>query len=766
MGIWLLHYIVSPDIAGVAPTIGVPWLPVGIGVAGLMLFGIRAWPGIFVGSCLTWGLIQHDPWSAVLIDAAGESMSIVLIVWLLRVWEYRPTLNRYQDALILIAAVAVGRIVSSGINVLDSIASVWLDTRPNAAVVQAAAGVGRHGGFLVVNPALLALAARWWANSTVGAVLVVPLLAFLTPADDRRRTGTRMELGLWVITASVWLVISLSPSGSSLRLPLLAAALAVVVWGALRFGVAVASVGTLIFSMTATIGFGLQLGAFAGVQGREGIDIVWGFLGLLTGAALFLTALLSGLEETQRRVAESFERYRRLFFANPSPMWAEEVATGRIVVVNDAAMRTYGFVEEEFLRQRSGDLLVGGQHLPLAHNGVDQPIAATHRTASGRELDVELTSVPMDLDGTPLRACVINVVGEQNDLRLAVLNATDLERQQLGRHIRDRLGPYLSHLGTVVEAMGATANPNELIDGEQLTSMEQDSVAATALCRELSRGVSLIHYVSGDLIEALRRLPKELKVGSGPEVQMSVHPFAPVRLPLERCEHVYSVVREALRMALFRRGVRCVYFVIDVTTDALEIMVEDDGDPAESDHDAESSAVSAMGVRAAAAHARLDIGPSEEGGTRVRIECLQTVDASQSAFPEQSSARAEDELVPAASANPRRARSSSGQAGLAARFPARLCLRCYGCGRTRLLAIRRCPPRIVRAAAAAPMGGERGCGGRSTARRPAPGACGVFRIRRPMARPRPRSLDYGAHRWRRRDARRDSRRSIAEALVG
>jgi len=135
VGVWLLHHILRPDIAGVAPTLGVPWLAVGVGVAGLMLFGTRAWPGVFAGSCITWGVIQHDLWSAVLIDAAGETMSIVLIVWLFRIWDYRPSLERYQDALILVSAVALGRVVSSGFDILASIAAVWLDTRPNAGVV-------------------------------------------------------------------------------------------------------------------------------------------------------------------------------------------------------------------------------------------------------------------------------------------------------------------------------------------------------------------------------------------------------------------------------------------------------------------------------------------------------------------------------------------------------------------------------------------------------------------------------------------------------
>ena len=667
VGVWLLHHILWPDMATVAPTLGVPWLAVGIGVAGLMLFGTRAWPGVFAGSCITWGVIQHDVWSVVLIDAAGESMSIVLIVWLFRVWDYRPSLDRYQDALILVAAVALGRVVSSSIDILASIAAVWLDTRPNAAVLKAAVGVGRSGDLLVVHPALFAFALRWWANSTVGVVLVVPLLAFLVPAGDRRQPAPRQELGAWALAVCGWLVAAVTLPGLAPRFTLLAGALALVVWAALRFGVAVASVGTLVFSMCAAVGFGLQLGTFAGIGGREGVEVVWGFIGLLTGAGLFLTALLSGLERVQRQSAASVERSRRLFFANPTPIWAYELATGRIVAVNAAAVEAYGYAEEAFLQLSRHDLHFAGKPpadgAARAAGDAVHVSTATHRTASGRELDVEVTSVPVELDGTALRVCLIDVVGEREDLRLAVLNATDRVRQRLGHQVREGLGPTLARLestiGELLEAIGRGIP----VRRDRLVSIEQDSVVATKMCRQLSRGASLIHFVSGDLVEALRRLSEELTVDGGPEIQVSVHSFAPVRLPLERCEHIYGLARDAVRAASLRPDVHSVRVAVDVTTAAIEMTIEDDGRPAEAGQESDTSEAFAMGVRASAAHARLEAGPSPVGGNRVKVECRQAVDVPPMAPMERSAAAAVElyrPWAPAAGARPPAGNDTSG----------------------------------------------------------------------------------------------------------
>lgn len=634
-GIWLLRRILAPGMAAIAPTLGLPWLPVGIGVSGLLLFGTRAWPGVFVGSCIVWGVVQGDAWGTVLIDAAGEALSIVLIARMLSAWHYRPSLSRYQDVLILIAAAALGRLVSSSIDIIATLAAPWLDTRTSVRVVLEAAGVVRTGNALTVSSAVLALAARWWANSAVGVVLVVPLLGFFTAASERRHLGTRAERWLWMFASLAWLLAAWTLHGSAPRVAILGAALVLVVWAARRFGVAIASIGTLVFSMAATLGFGLQLGTFAGVGGRVGIEVAWGFIGLLTGAGLFLSALLSGLDRAQQQSAASAERYRRLFFANPSPMWAEEVGSGRILAVNATAVSVYGHSEEDFLRLRSRDLWVSGDsaaEFPVpAGQHADHVIAATHRTASGNELEVEVTSVPVELDGTALRICIIDIVGERNELRLAVLNATDVERQRLGHQIRETLTPILTRLGAAADEILEAVGHNQSITRERLASIERDATLATKMCRQLSRDASLIHFVSGDLIEALRRLPEDLAVGGGPAVQVSVRAFAPVRLSLERSEHVFGVARDAVRAALLRRNVQSVRLDIDVTTEALEVTIEDDGLPTEPRATTDPAGVSAIGVRAAAAHARLDIESRQSGYNRVRVECRQTLDVAEPA---------------------------------------------------------------------------------------------------------------------------------------
>jgi PAS domain S-box-containing protein len=628
LGVRYLKHVLVPILAGTAPTVGVPWLAVGIGVAGLLRYGLRAWPGVFVGSLITWGVVQGDPWIAVLVDAAGETLSIVLIVNLLRAWNYRPSLERYQDALILIAAACLGRLLSTVIDGCDAFAAVWWDTRPAAGLVMNAIGVERHGDLMVVTPTLMNFLLRWWANSTSGVLLIVPLLSVFTETESKPRWG--LESFAWLTAAAGWMMAAVWLPGLAPRLLLLAVALTLVVWAALRFGVVRASFGTLLFSMTAALAFGAQVGAFAGLIGREALVAVWGFIALLTCAGLFLTALVSAHRHALAELSVSVERYRRLLLANPTPMWAEDLTTRRIVLVNDAALQVYGYSESEFL-QLSAEQLTGNRDPePQAGYGGATlgPSIARHRTASGNELEVEVTPIRIESEALNLQLYFVELLDECNELRAAALEAADLEREHLGQEIRTGLGPALARLGSAAERLMSAANLGQALDPQLLNAMDETAAVSTRMCRQLSRGASAIRYESDDLIEALHQLPEVLGAGDGPAVHVSVRALAPVTLSVERCEHVYRIAEDAVRSALLRPGALNVFVLIDVTSEQLRISVEDDAPaaPAPSEHISE---LTPIGIRAAATRVRLEHGLSRFGGHRVSIHCAQAIEATQ-----------------------------------------------------------------------------------------------------------------------------------------
>jgi PAS domain S-box-containing protein len=58
---------------------------------------------------------------------------------------------------------------------------------------------------------------------------------------------------------------------------------------------------------------------------------------------------VSATRQADLALRESEERFRRLFVANPLPMWAFDVETLEFLDVNDAALARYGYTRAEFL---------------------------------------------------------------------------------------------------------------------------------------------------------------------------------------------------------------------------------------------------------------------------------------------------------------------------------------------------------------------------------------------------------------------------------
>jgi PAS domain S-box-containing protein len=138
-------------------------------------------------------------------------------------------------------------------------------------------------------------------------------------------------------------------------------------------------------------------------------------LELLTELASIATAELA-----VRGRGGLLERIR--FGEVPAPMWVFEHATRRILAVNSAAVRHYGFTREEFLGM-TVDQLRPREEVPLllerlaASRGGFEPVgAARHVMKSGRVIDVEIASHDVMLDG---RRCWVVIALDVTEQRKA-----------------------------------------------------------------------------------------------------------------------------------------------------------------------------------------------------------------------------------------------------------------------------------------------------------------------------------------------------------
>ena len=99
------------------------------------------------------------------------------------------------------------------------------------------------------------------------------------------------------------------------------------------------------------------------------------------------------LEATQERlriedIKKRHASFQLLFVSNPVSMWVHDANTGRIIAVNDAAVKHYGYNREEFLSMSTSDL--GSSDTELSELEPTSGDTQWHRKANGAEIEVAI----------------------------------------------------------------------------------------------------------------------------------------------------------------------------------------------------------------------------------------------------------------------------------------------------------------------------------------------------------------------------------------
>lgn len=263
--------------------LGPVWPAYGIALAAFLMWGYRVWPGVATAAFLV-AFFSPVPYLTAIGQAAGATVAAMTGAFLLRRFAgFNPSLSRLSDALSLIAVGGFGSAtVSASIGVL-----VLYVTQ-----VQAYSGLG--DAWLI-----------YWLGDATGVLLVTPLALRFTDLSKLRERNRIPELVVFLLLlAATCLVIFSLPAIPSQLDDIAFSVLPFVIFAAIRFGVAVTALSTLIVATIATVGTALGVGPFARHTTFENAVLLDVLFSVLSISGLSLAAVIAEREYAERERAQ------------------------------------------------------------------------------------------------------------------------------------------------------------------------------------------------------------------------------------------------------------------------------------------------------------------------------------------------------------------------------------------------------------------------------------------------------------------------------
>jgi signal transduction histidine kinase len=258
------------------------WPPAGLGIAALYLWGVRFWPGIFLGELvINVELLGHAsdiPLGSIVGQQCGNMAEVIVgAVLLRRIVGPRVTLGNVEQVGGMLLALGTATAISATVGTISMVAGNVVE-----------------GGL-----SALSFWRTWWLGDTSGGLVVLPLM--IAWARDPLTAWRRIRT--WEGALLIVAVVSLTTVAVASSQPLLYMIFPALVWAAIRFGpsgttLSVAIVAALTIGITAH-----QAGPFSSqpIDERTLSTQLYIFVAALT--TLFLSAIVSERERSGRALA-------------------------------------------------------------------------------------------------------------------------------------------------------------------------------------------------------------------------------------------------------------------------------------------------------------------------------------------------------------------------------------------------------------------------------------------------------------------------------
>jgi PAS domain S-box-containing protein len=300
---------------------------------------------------------------------------------------------------------------------------------------------------------------------------------------------------------------------------------------------------------------------------------------------------ITAQKEAELSIRLSEERFKLLFDQSPKPKWMFNEKTLRIVEVNEAAIKLYGYTKEEFLQLTIPDLKLK-EDLPELEQLMETMLNSYHGIVrhvkkSGEHFYLQVHTQLINLPGgrhfivagddqtekLELQHRLIrDQVAAQRRIAQAVLNTQERERSEIGRELHDNVNQLLATTKLYIESIQYYPDQQADFIQKGISLLQKSIEEIRALSRQLvTPDMNDIGFVAtiDELIGHFRSLHTfDIDVR---------YKLSENNLEKELKHTIYRIIQEQLTNIVKHAAASKVNIAIIQSTGQLKLTVQDNG---------------------------------------------------------------------------------------------------------------------------------------------------------------------------------------------
>jgi PAS domain S-box-containing protein len=276
-------------------------------------------------------------------------------------------------------------------------------------------------------------------------------------------------------------------------------------------------------------------------------------------AAILYKSITYSIERQRSKseLLESEKRYSNLFHLSPQPMWVYDIDTFQFVQVNKAAIKCYGYSEEEFLQMSILDIRPKFDLEKLLESigqrkekvfGLNSG-RFRHIKKSGEIMEVEVFSAPIKIDNREFRSVIAYDVTEKIQyeelMTKAIIKTQEDERYEIGSELHDNICQTLAVTQMSIDKLKDSLSSETL---PWYQNARKTLLLALEEIRNLSHRLAPAFYDNITLEESVRKLIRTFDVNKKYIILVSFDNLLENRkISNELQLNLYRILQEQLR---------------------------------------------------------------------------------------------------------------------------------------------------------------------------------------------------------------------------